>query len=119
MIFDYLKPDDIIWISLGAFRFMPQVKAELQENHPTSNITCGEFVRGLDGKQRYFSGIRRRLYRHLISEIRASAPDVFIYFCMEDEFIWQDTMGWSPADNQELSRWLDECCYRYRALKAG
>lgn len=117
-IFDYLVGDDIIWISLGAFRFMPQVKAELRENHPGSNITCGEFVRGLDGKQRYFSGIRRRLYRLLVEEIRRYAPKVFIYFCMEDEFLWRDTFGWAPLDNQDLSRLLDECCHRYQALKA-
>ncbi len=112
-IFTHLKGDDIIWISIGAFRFMPQVKEILKSNHPQTNITAGEFIRGIDGKQRYFSAIRRRLYRFLVAEIKRYAPDVFIYFCMEDQYLWQDTFGFAPADNQELSHWLDKCCYRY------
>ncbi len=112
-IFTHLTGADIIWISVGAFRFMPQVKEELKDNHPQTNITAGEFICGLDGKQRYFSGIRRQLYRFLVAEIRRYAPNVFIYFCMEDQYLWRDTFGIAPADNQELSHWLDKCCYRY------
>jgi len=114
-IFKYLKGDDIIWISIGAFRFMPQVKDVLRDNHSQSNITAGEFIRGLDGKQRYFSDIRRQLYRLLVTEIKKYAPEVFIYFCMEDKYLWQDTFGYAPDDNAELGRWLDKCCWRFAA----
>lgn len=116
-IFRHLKGDDIIWISIGAFRFMPQVKDVLRSNHPRTNITAGEFIRGIDGKQRYFSAIRRQLYGFLVNEIKGYAPDVFIYFCMEDQYLWQDTFGYAPADNQELSHWLDKCCHRYNSLR--
>ncbi|HDS16837.1 MAG TPA: DNA photolyase [Proteobacteria bacterium] len=119
LIFEHLGGDDIIWISIGAFRFMPKVRDELRWNHPRSNITAGEFIRGRDGKQRYFSAIRRRLYRFLVDEIKSYAPEVFIYFCMEDQYLWQDTFGYAPADNQELSHWLDRCCVRYREPAAG
>lgn len=115
-IFKYLKGSDIIWISIGAFRFMPQVKDVLRDNHAESNITAGEFIRGLDGKQRYFSAIRRKLYGFLVAEIKKYAPEVFIYFCMEDEYLWQDTFGFAPVDNLELGSWLDKCCYRYADL---
>ncbi|MEA3332247.1 MAG: DNA photolyase [Pseudomonadota bacterium] len=118
-IFAHLQGDDIIWISIGAFRFMPQVKDVLKENHPQTNITAGEFIRGLDGKQRYFSDIRRQLYRFLVTEIRRYAPNVFIYFCMEDKYLWQDTFGLAPADNQELGCWLDRCCYRFNRLNSA
>ncbi|HIE06809.1 MAG TPA: DNA photolyase [Desulfarculaceae bacterium] len=115
-IFKYLKGSDIIWISIGAFRFMPQVKDVLRENHFESNITAGEFIRGLDGKQRYFSAIRRQLYHFLVTEIKSYAPEVFIYFCMEDQCLWQDTFGYAPADNLELGSWLDKCCYRFAKI---
>ena len=118
LIFDYLDENDIIWISIGAFRFMPQVRDELRRNHPRSNITAGEFICGRDGKQRYFSGLRRRLYRHLVNELRRRAPGVFIYFCMEDRWLWQDTFGYAPADNRELGLWLDRRCRRFAALEA-
>ncbi len=116
-IFTHLKGDDIIWISIGAFRFMPQVKEVLKANHPQTNITAGEFIRGIDGKQRYFSAVRRQLYRFLVTEIRRYAADVFIYFCMEDQYLWQDTFGFAPVDNQELSDWLNRCCYRFSRRK--
>ena len=115
LIFDHLREEDIIWISIGAFRFMPQVRDELRRNHPRSNLTSGEFICGLDGKQRYFSGRRRRLYRHLVEELRRHAPGVFIYFCMEDHCLWQETFGRAPADNRELGHWLDRRCRRFNS----
>ncbi|MBN2333481.1 MAG: DNA photolyase [Deltaproteobacteria bacterium] len=117
LIFDYLAPDDIIWISLGAFRYLPPMKEAIKEQHPESSIIYQEFVRGLDGKMRYFSGIRRAMYRHLVAEIRQHAPDVFLYFCMEHERLWLDVFGYAPTDNQQLSLWLDRCCHRYPAQK--
>jgi spore photoproduct lyase len=118
MIFDFLKPDDIIWISLGAFRFMPPMKEMIKENHPGTRIIYQEFIRGLDGKMRYFSAIRRQLYQYLLVEIRRYAPEVFVYFCMENDRMWEDVFGYAPADNQELSSWLDQCCYRCREMKS-
>jgi len=118
MIFDFLKPDDIIWISIGAFRFMPPMKEMIKESHPGSRIIYQEFIRGLDGKMRYFSAIRRKMYQHLLAEIRSYAPEVFVYFCMEHDSLWDDVFGYAPKDNQQLSHWLDRCCYRYRELTA-
>ncbi|MBW1645953.1 MAG: DNA photolyase, partial [Deltaproteobacteria bacterium] len=118
MIFSFLDPGDLIWISLGAFRYLPPMREVIRQRHPESRIIYQEFIRGLDGKRRYFAEIRRQLYRHLVGEIRRRAPEVFIYFCMEHEQLWLDVFGRAPADNDELAAWLDHCCYRHRELAA-
>ncbi|MBN2231952.1 MAG: DNA photolyase [Deltaproteobacteria bacterium] len=113
MIFDYLRPDDIIWISLGAFRFMPPMREVIRDRHPASCIIHGEFIRGLDGKMRYFWGLRRRLYEHLRRQLNRRAPGVRQYYCMEHPEMWRRTFGAAPADNDVVSRLLDRACWRY------
>ncbi|OQY57486.1 MAG: hypothetical protein B6245_16810, partial [Desulfobacteraceae bacterium 4572_88] len=53
---------DVVWISLGTFRFMPSLKPIIQDRFPDSKIIYGEFIPGLDGKMRYFKPLRIRLY---------------------------------------------------------
>jgi hypothetical protein len=31
--------------------------------------------------------------------------------------MWDDVFGYAPKDNQQLSLWLDQCCYRFQAIK--
>jgi spore photoproduct lyase len=113
MIFDYLQPKDIIWISLGAFRFMPPMREVIRDRHPASRIIYGEFVRGRDGKMRYFWGLRRRLYEHLRGLLHRRAPGLCLYYCMEHPEMWRRTCGRAPADNDEVARMLDRACRRY------
>ena len=51
-LFAVVKPDNIVWISLGTFRFMPALKPIITRRFPLSWIIYGEFVRGLDGNMR-------------------------------------------------------------------
>ncbi len=106
-LFTYVHPESITWISLGTFRFMPSLKKIIERRFCDSKIIYGEFITGLDGKMRYFKPLRIRLYRRLINAIRKYAPDVLIYFCMEDSEVWQKTLGFVPADNGGLSDMLD------------
>jgi spore photoproduct lyase len=106
-LFDHVHPESIGWISLGTFRFMPPLKKIIEHRFCDSKIIYGEFIPGLDGKMRYFKPLRIRLYRRLIDTIRKHAPDVLIYFCMEDDEVWQKTLGFLPADKGGLSAMLD------------
>ncbi len=107
-LFSSISQKQIVWISLGTFRFMPDLKSIIQKRFSSSKIIYGEFVPGLDQKMRYFKPIRIELYSKLVSWIRKSAPDVLIYFCMEDDEIWRKTLGFAPNDRGGLSRMLDE-----------
>jgi spore photoproduct lyase len=118
-LFAVVDPDNIVWISLGTFRFMPALKPIITRRFPRSRIIYGEFIRGLDGKMRYFKPLRIQLYRSLVSSIRQLAPGVCVYLCMEDETVWQKTLGVLPSQLGGLSRMLDESAARHCGLRKG
>jgi spore photoproduct lyase len=106
-LFSEIDAAQIVWVSLGAFRFMPELKSIIQERHPQSRIICGEFIRGLDGKMRYFRDIRADMYAFMVQRIRKIDPDLCVYLCMEGRDMWQQVFGYSPDEHGGLSTMLD------------
>jgi spore photoproduct lyase len=86
---------------------MAALKPVIAQRFPDSKIAYGEFVTGLDNKMRYFKPLRISLYRQMVGWIRDVAPDVTVYFCMEDDEVWEKTMGWVPPPHGGLGRMLD------------
>lgn len=115
-IFSNISTENIIWISLGAFRFMPSLKHIIQKRFPDSKIIYGEFVQGLDNKMRYFKPLRIRLYQRIIKKIKEISPEVLIYFCMEDDEVWEKSLGFIPSERGGLSEMLNENAIRYCGL---
>lgn len=107
-LFSHISPDSVAWISLGTFRFMPALKAVIEDRFPDSKMIYGEFIAGLDGKMRYFKPLRIELYRQIVSRIREEAPGVLVYLCMEDDEVWEKSLGFIPSDRGGLPRMLDE-----------
>jgi spore photoproduct lyase len=115
-IFRTISPESIAWISLGSFRFMPALKALVRKRFPDSSIILGEFIPGLDGKMRYFRPLRLQLYQVLVEEILSVAPEATVYFCMEDEGIWEKCLGFRPSEKGGLDRILDRRAARLCGL---
>jgi spore photoproduct lyase len=115
-LFKRVSAENIVWISLGSFRFMPSLKSIIQKRFKDSKIVYGEFVPGLDGKMRVFKPLRMALFRKMASWIRELAPDVTIYLCMEDDEAWQKAIGFLPLERGGLSRMLDESAARHCGL---
>ena len=115
-LFSHVSPENIVWISLGTFRFMPDLKSIIQRRFPDSKIIYGEFISGLDGKMRYFKPLRIDLYRKMVSWIKEIAPNVLVYFCMEDDEVWQKSLGFLPSERGGLSRMLNESAVRHCGL---
>ena len=107
-IFTQVDSRDIVWISMGSFRFMPPLKAMVEQRFKDSVLCYGEFILGLDNKMRYFKPLRIALYKKLISMIKDYDPNVLVYFCMEDQEVWEKSMGIFPAGEGELGHWLDK-----------
>jgi len=107
MLFDAIDADRIVWISLGAFRFMPDLKAAIRSQHPSSRIIYGEFIRGLDDKMRYLRDIRVELYSFMVERIRAADAGLCTYLCMEGRDVWRDAFGFYPDDRGGLPAMLD------------
>jgi spore photoproduct lyase len=118
-LFSHVSSENIAWISLGTFRFMPSLKPIMQKRFPDSKIIYGEFISGMDGKMRYFKPLRIDLYRKMVSWIRDLAPDALIYFCMEDDEVWEKTLGFVPSDKGGLPKMLDESASLHCGLDAG
>lgn len=93
---------EVVWISLGSLRFPPALKRTIENRFPKTKITTAEWVRGLDGKARYFREHREKIYRSIHEEIRKKWKKVFIYFCMENQTVWKNVMGFAPKTNGEL-----------------
>jgi len=110
-LFSHVSSENIVWISLGTFRFMPSLKSIIKKRFPDSKIIYGEFITGLDGKMRYFQPIRIEMYRKMAEWIRASCPKAFIYLCMESQEVWKKSLGYAPRSNRELSGLLDKQCH--------
>ncbi len=115
-LFHRVDPRRIVWISFGTLRFMPGLKPIVQQRFPRSKIVYGEFVAGLDGKIRYFKPQRMRAYREMAAAVRRHAPQVCVYLCMEDDEVWRDAFGFTPAERGGLARMLDEAAVRHCGL---
>lgn len=107
-IFERIPPSRIAWISMGCFRFMPGLKPVIRNRFPETKIPYGEFIRGLDGKMRYFKPLRIEAYKTLYERIRKHSKQVTVYLCMESDEVWEKSFGWSPKNSRGLSHLLDQ-----------
>ncbi|MFO8165164.1 MAG: radical SAM protein [Thermodesulfobacteriota bacterium] len=104
----YIDPSAVIWISIGSFRYMPDLKWHILKRFPHTRIFDGEFITGLDGKLRYFKPIRIQMYAQLSERLTKWYDDLGIYLCMESDDIWQESLGWSPKSSSALANYLDD-----------
>jgi spore photoproduct lyase len=82
---------------------MPGLKQVVTERYPASTLFCREFIRGLDGKMRYFKPIRIDMYCAMIDWIRHFSRDVSVYLCMESSEVWEKSLGFAPASAHDLN----------------
>ncbi|MBU1863566.1 MAG: hypothetical protein KKH94_07895, partial [Candidatus Omnitrophica bacterium] len=107
LIFKNIKPQNIAWISLGCFRFIPSLKPIIEQRFPKSTFICDEFIKGLDGKMRYIKPLRIHIYTQMFDWIRSHNSNVFIYLCMESAEVWRRSFGFTPHTFGGLSKALD------------
>jgi len=114
LLFDTVPNRQIVWISLGALRYLPQLKDISLQRFPRSLMFREEFVAGLDGKRRYFRSLREEMYSHLYQCIRRRASeDTCIYFCMESDEIWHAVCGFTPKEKGGIPFMLDDAARRF------
>lgn len=104
MIFTKVRADQIAWVSLGTLRFLPELKPVMEKRFPRSPLPQAEWVRGLDGKMRYFKERRIELYSELVRRLNRLAGDVPVYLCMETEEVWRRVFGVEPNRQMIVER---------------
>lgn len=111
MIFDHLQPHDVAYVSLGSFRHMPDLKNHIAQNFPQAKYIYGEFITGLDGKQRLLRPLRVQQFRFLVQRLRQGGLDRQLYFCMESNEVWQAVLGRTPRELGGLYRYLMDLAF--------
>ncbi len=109
---EQVNPDRIAWISMGSLRYPPHLKEIIRKRFPHSKIFSGDQIKGLDGKTRYIRPLRKMMYRFILQNIREKLGDVFVYFCMEDERMWEDVIGKKPMNNNEIDWYFANNLYQ-------
>lgn len=108
-IFNNVPADRIVWISLGALRYLPHLKKIATGRFPHSRFFYEEFIDGLDGKARYFRSQRVEMYTFMVRELSKYISDnTCLYFCMESDAIWKEVFGFSPDEKGGLAHMLDK-----------
>lgn len=106
-LFRSVPAGSVRWISLGALRFPPGVRRTIEMRFPYSPLPAGEFVAGLDGKDRYFRPNRVRLLRTVAGQIRRRGGEgVPLYLCMETPAAWKGSLKKIPGGKASLERSL-------------
>lgn len=106
MIADYLRPHEVAYISMGSFRFMPQLKAVMEQNHPQARYVYDEFAPGLDGKMRLLRPLRVEQFRTIAGLLQRAGFDDALYFCMESDEVWREVLGRTPRQLGGLASYL-------------
>jgi spore photoproduct lyase len=107
-LFAAVPAESIVYISMGALRYLPALKQIAAERFPASRFFYQECIDGLDGKRRYFRPQRVAMYRGLLNELQKyTHPRTCIYFCMENDTIWREVFGFTPEERGGLPAMLD------------
>lgn len=99
-IFAAVDRTAVAWVSLGSLRLTPPLERVMRSRGLARHVLGSELVLGADGKARVWQGLRIRMYRFMVEQLRRFAPDLTIYLCMESAAVWQAVMHEIPSDRQ-------------------
>ena len=103
LIFKAVDARRVAWLSIGALRLTPRLKATVRARFPQSRVFTTEQVPCRDGKWRDFQPLRVRMYRALVGWLREAAPSAPIYLCMETAEVWEKVFGRAPSCDREVA----------------
>ncbi len=106
-LFQTIPEEKIAWISIGCLRMMPDLKPIMEDRFPKSGLPAAEWIKGMDGKLRYFKPRRIEIYKKITAMIRRLAPRVTLYLSMESPEVWERVFG-VPATKESICQLLDQ-----------
>jgi spore photoproduct lyase len=107
-LFKQIDPRRVVWVSLGGFRYPPDLKAIAQERFPKTEVFLGELFPGKDAKFRYLREIRTEMYQKMVGWLKEVDPNLFVYLCMESKEVWDKVFGWAPENSRHLNQMFEE-----------
>ena len=112
-LFKQIDPRRVLWISLGGFRYPPDLKAIAQDRFPQTEVFLGELFPGRDAKFRYLREIRMEMYQKMVEWLKEVDPTLFVYLCMESKEVWENAFGWAPKNSRHLNQMFEERVERF------
>jgi spore photoproduct lyase len=107
LMFQHVRAEQIEWISLGGFRYRPNLKKVIQERHEGTQLFTQEQLPGEDGKFRYLRPLRNQAFETLRRMVKDRHDDVSVYLCMETKEIWEGVTGKMPRSDKKLDQFFD------------
>lgn len=117
-LFDAIDPRFITYISLGCFRYIPDLKKYILENNYHCPFVLEDYIQAKDDKMRYFYDRRKKIFSEIIRMIRERAPHLTVYFCMESQDLWKDCFGHTMSYS-ELDKILYQSCVDVQRFTGG
>jgi spore photoproduct lyase len=102
-----VQPQQIEWISLGGFRYRPNLKKVIKERHENTQLFTQEHLPGEDGKFRYLRPLRNNAFETLRRMLKDRSSDLNVYLCMETKEIWEGVTGKMPRSDRKLDQFFD------------
>ena len=106
-LFESVPPSGIEWISLGSFRFRPNLKSVIKDRHHETRLFTQEHVPCEDGKYRYLRPLRNQAYRLIREMLKKRSRNLNVYMCMETKEIWEGVTGKLPRSDSKLDQFFD------------
>lgn len=106
LLFQYVHPESVRWISLGGLRLLDGLRDLTEKRFPKSTFLYEEFVPGTDGKLRYLKALRLNMYRKISQWIRDAGGSVPMYLCMESSSLWRQGLGYDFEDADAVDLYL-------------
>lgn len=108
LIFTKINPANVVYISMGTLRFLPEMKVFMDKQKTC--YSTGEFIRGIDDKMRYFRPLRTGVYRRIKGYLQEYVEEERIYLCMETPVVWEDVFSVVEITSKKLKERLDIAC---------
>lgn len=97
------SPKDIPYLSLGALRFQPEQRHMMKRRfRRDSFVNSAELFSSKDGKLRYDSALRSKMFKHIIEEFKSKDRRWNVFLCMESPETWLSTYGDYPKKVEGL-----------------
>lgn len=104
-----IKEESVEYISISTFRCPSELMNIIRQRKSPSILTKGDFIKGIDGKTRYFKAERIKMISFVTERLKKHWKKPFIYYCMEHSSIWEKILNYDPGEREEFETYFP--CY--------
>ena len=104
-------PDEVLFISFGSVTFIKPVLKKIRKLGFPTKITQMELVSDPHGKMTYPDAIKIEKFSTMYDAFKAWHNKVFFYLCMEKASLWEKSLGYVYATNNQFEQAMLASCF--------